>query len=507
MRSIRRITMQGGFNMAWPLRAGVLMVAVVTVLAACRNPTGPELSPGGDSILSRRTGQGSARPVAALKTTAPTATPAPRDPQPAPTPSPTATPGAPGPTPSPAIAPTPEPTSDVPTPVPTLNITPATPTPAPAAGDVIYLGAFKASTLAGGTVGRPADGNGATAVLGQSMLPCNLALELGTRLWFTDARANQLRMLDLASGSVERTAGDPSGRTSGADTTVAYMELPAGLAYDVGRKVIYSSNGGQAQIYRFNRLGNTVDRPGFSFDLLAGGPFGAPRRDGPGSGPGVLDATRATFATPQAMALVGNALYIAEADGADIRKIDLGSTNFDVTTLAAGNTAGGPPATREEVNERLSAKFGIPAGLVASLDGKTLYVADAGTHLIRAIDLSSPTGKVTIFAGTLQAGFKDGAPSVAAFNRPVALAIDKDFLYVGEGENHRVRAVSLADRSVKTLLGKIDAGGGIGDNTTATFGGVTGLTAELNPDNSLKTLYAYDAGTPTAGGRLVAVRP
>jgi sugar lactone lactonase YvrE len=141
------------------------------------------------------------------------------------------------------------------------------------------------------------------------------------------------------------------------------------------------------------------------------------------------------------------------------------------------------------------------------VDGKTMYVADQGNNMIRAIDLSSSTGKVTVFAGTLTPGTKDGAQGTAQFKEPLALACDKDFLYVGELDNHRIRAISLADKSTKTLLGKLTGGATTGQKDAALFTSITGIAVDLDANGAAKALYVYDPGSDSAGARIVKILP
>jgi hypothetical protein len=424
--------------------------------------------------------------------------------------------GGTGGSPNPQISQAPDPTASQSSfHLPDPEVT-ATPTQAPTSADIIYTGAYKASLLAGGTVGRPAPGVGAEAVLGQSILNCGMAIEAASnKLWFTDARGNQVRTVDLATQNVVTVQGDPTGRTTGTDPKVAYMQLDAGLAYDKTRKCVYVADGGFARLYRLNLPGNTLGKDDNSFDAIAGGLF-ATLRDGPGSGDGVDDTNRATFATPQSMALFGNSLYVVDADGFDIRKVDLTSATLNVTTLAKGSSNAAKP-TQTDALSRTDARFGLLAGICISLDGKTMYVADQGNNLIRAIDLSSSTGKVTVFAGkvttdstgksTTVAGSKDGAAGEALFKQPLALACDKDFLYVGELDNHRVRAISLADKSTKTLVGKLDAGSATGNKDAALFTQITGIVCDLDANGAAKALYVYDPGSDSAGGRIVKIVP
>ncbi|MDB5099046.1 MAG: hypothetical protein JWM80_3467 [Cyanobacteria bacterium RYN_339] len=512
-----------------------ILTSIVLGLAACNTKFAPPAVPAGGVVKGDITvnGQGHVNTVSTVAARSPELKPDPfgvshspviggtgaspgtggsADPNRTPDPSSSGKPASADPGGSGASSPNPKGSQD-PNPVPSVKVshlpdpeTSATPTQAPSAADIIYLGAYKASLLAGGTIGRPAPGVGALAVLGQSILNAGMTIEsTANKLWFTDARGGQVRNVDLTTQNVLTVQGDPDGRTTGTDPAVAYMELDAGLAYDKTRKAMYVSDGGHARLYRLNLTANTLGKPDNSFDIIAGGIF-ATLRDGPGSGDGVDDTNRATFATPQGMTIFGNALYVVDADGFDIRKVDLTSSNLNVTMLAKGNTNAGKP-TLTDTYARTDSRFGLLAGICVSLDGKTMYVADQGNNMIRAIDLSSSTGKVSVFAGTLTSGFKDGAAGTAQFKQPMSLAVDKDFLYVGELDNRRVRAISLADRSTKTLVGKVDAGATTGNKDVALFTHVTGITCDLDANGAAKALYVYDPGSDAAGARIVKIVP
>lgn len=408
----------------------------------------------------------------------------------------------------PIVSPSPDP--DIPPTIAPITESSSTPPPTPTATDIIYApGNFKSTVIAGGSVGRSKDGDGTAAVVGTTLSPVGMALENG-HLWFTDPSGNQVRLaLTAAPNTVVTEFGDPSGRYEGGVPGTAYMQLPGGLAYDPGRKVLYSSDDYNGRIYRLNIQGNNVGRPPNSFDAIAGGELG-PERDGPGSGTGVDDSNRALFATPKGVALVGDALYVADSDGRQIRKIDLTSATFMVSTIAkASGDSVVPPSSGNEADDPTNVHFGKPAGMVASLDGKTLYVADTTCNVIWAINLTDATAKVKVFAGLPDAGFKDGPSGTASFNAPLGLAIDKNFLYVSEKGNFRIRMVALSDGSVTTMLGQKAQGNNTGDKSTASFYVVAGLYADLDANQSLKTLYVYDGGSDNdnIGARLLAITP
>lgn len=95
------------------------------------------------------------------------------------------------------------------------------------------------------------------------------------------------------------------------------------------------------------------------------------------------------------------------------------------------------------------ASFKHPHGLVSDKFGN-LYISDTFNNVIRKIDV---TGSVTTFAGTGAVGFADGKASEAKFNSPMGLAIDNDGnLYVADQRNQRIRKINPSGE-VMTLAG------------------------------------------------------
>ena len=71
----------------------------------------------------------------------------------------------------------------------------------------------------------------------------------------------------------------------------------------------------------------------------------------------------------------------------------------------------------------------------------TLYIADAGIHVIKRIGLNS---MVTILAGNSVAGFKDGMSVSSQLNTPTALAFQGDTgLSIADMCNHAVRLLNF----------------------------------------------------------------
>jgi len=84
-----------------------------------------------------------------------------------------------------------------------------------------------------------------------------------------------------------------------------------------------------------------------------------------------------------------------------------------------------------------------------AVDKKFIYVADTGNDVIRMIDISSL--QTSTLAGTGEEGDKDGPAAEAQFNNPGAICTDGAFLYVLDADNHSVRKIDLAAKTVTKL--------------------------------------------------------
>ena len=71
-----------------------------------------------------------------------------------------------------------------------------------------------------------------------------------------------------------------------------------------------------------------------------------------------------------------------------------------------------------------------------------MYIADTNNHCIRKV---TPDGKVSTVIGIPgEAGYQDGAPDEALFNRPFGVCINKDgIIYIGAFENQCIRRLAI----------------------------------------------------------------
>ena len=144
--------------------------------------------------------------------------------------------------------------------------------------------------------------------------------------------------------------------------------------------------------------------------------------------------------------------------------------------LVAGQ---GPAGYRDGAFNR--ALFRQPMGLALSEDRSTLYVADQGNHLIRAVSLLK-NNEVSTFAGTGKPGKEDGPLSIASFNHPGALAfLSGGRLAVLDRDNSLIRVIDLQSKSVSVLAGNGTAGSQDGPATQASISEV--WTMAYDPQN------------------------
>ncbi len=219
------------------------------------------------------------------------------------------------------------------------------------------------------------------------------------------------------------------------------LQQPEGMAVD--STSLYVADPGAGRIWRVSlqRFGEVTP--------LAGNGGGSSGADGPAlstsiAGPAhvVLDAT--------------GRIYFSERGGNRVRRLDADGTLHTVAgTGAAGFSGDGGAA--------VSAALNGPSGL--ALQGGTLFIADAGSQRVRAVDLAS--GIIRTVAGTGVSGFTgdDGLATAATLATPQALAVTPDgrTLYIADQLNRRIRSLDLGTGVIRTFAGSGAAGfGGAG---------------------------------------------
>ena len=168
-----------------------------------------------------------------------------------------------------------------------------------------------------------------------------------------------------------------------------------------------------------------------------------------GSGvPGLIDGAfeESRFDGPQGLELVGDdTLYVADAGNHAIRRVDL--ANRHVKTIAG---------TGQQAMAYHGGGIGAEVSLNSPWDlaavGDSLYIAMAGFHQLWRLNLA--TDEVSPFAGNGREGIVDGPLASAELAQPNGVAADGDRLYFADSETSSIRYVDLRSGTVSTIVGE-----------------------------------------------------
>jgi thiol-disulfide isomerase/thioredoxin/DNA-binding beta-propeller fold protein YncE len=162
----------------------------------------------------------------------------------------------------------------------------------------------------------------------------------------------------------------------------------------------------------------------------------------PGLADGAFD--KASFYRPQGMALDGDNLYVADTENHLIRHADLKARK--VKTIA-----GTGKQSHDYFKQGPAREIGLNSPWDLQLVGNTLYIAMAGPHQIWKVDLDEEV--VSTFAGSGREARLDGPLLEAGFAQPSGLATDGKSLFVADSESNIIRAIDLSSGQVKTVVG------------------------------------------------------
>ncbi len=181
---------------------------------------------------------------------------------------------------------------------------------------------------------------------------------LGGELYVTDSGNNTIRRVTTA-GVVTTVAGDPgsTGSTDGSGTT-ALFNNPQGIVALGGD--LYVADSGNNTIRKVTTGGDVT---------TVAGSAGIP-----GSADGLSAVAR--FRSPLGIAVLGGSLYVADSGNHTIRKVLVPS---GATSTFAGSA--GQPGVAD--GSGATARFSSPDGIAGV--GSALYVADRGNHAVRRI--------------------------------------------------------------------------------------------------------------------------
>mmetsp|Transcript_92359 Transcript_92359/g.197910 ORF Transcript_92359/g.197910 Transcript_92359/m.197910 type:complete len:554 (+) Transcript_92359:93-1754(+) len=150
-----------------------------------------------------------------------------------------------------------------------------------------------------------------------------------------------------------------------------------------------------------------------------------------------------------ALDLPGQGLYVADAGNHVVRLINL-TTGIISTAVGVLRSAG----YSGDGGQATAAQLREPHGLIWDGEAQRLYLADRGNHVVRCVDRAS--GLISRVAGTpgTAGDSGDGGPANAALlNSPSGLALDAEEqqLYVSDTGNNGVRVVNLTGGTLEGL--------------------------------------------------------
>jgi DNA-binding beta-propeller fold protein YncE len=259
----------------------------------------------------------------------------------------------------------------------------------------------------------------------------------GTFALVADVNNHRIRRVSIATGSVTTLAGSVAGHADGVGTQASF-KYPQGVSISPDGMFALVAETGNALIRHVSiATGSVTTLAGSGNSTFA---------DGVG--------TQASFDYPQGVSISPDGTYalVADSNNRRIRRVSIATGS--VTTLV-GSVQGFADGVGSQ------ASFGFPEGVSISPDGTYALVADLSNHRIRRVSIA--TGNVTTLAGSVY-GFADGVGTQVRFGFPEGVSISPDGTYalVADGDNTRIRRVSIPTGSVTTLFGiDVAAVGGI----------------------------------------------
>ncbi|MES2705444.1 MAG: hypothetical protein V4726_02465 [Verrucomicrobiota bacterium] len=279
------------------------------------------------------------------------------------------------------------------------------------------------TTVAG--TGQPGyAGDGGPALQAQLNKPHEIRFGPDGRLYIADMSNHAIRVLDLKSGILGTLAGTGKPGFSGDGGLALKAQFRDPISIEFGPdNLLYICDIGNQRVRVFDPLSRIIRT------LCGNGQKAAPADGAPFSPDTPLSGPRTI-----AFDASGN-LWLALREGNSLFRVDTADNKLHhaAGTGKSGFTGNGGPAVK--------AQLAGPKGLAISPAGN-VYIADTESHSIRRIDAKS--GKIEVIAGTgVKGDGPDGSPAATCqLARPHGVFLDKDgTLYIGDSENHRLRAV------------------------------------------------------------------
>jgi thiol-disulfide isomerase/thioredoxin len=236
-------------------------------------------------------------------------------------------------------------------------------------------------------------------------------------LYVADAGNHAVRRIHIRTDDVDTIAGNGKAGTRGPGMPVVPVSCSLAFPLDLAIKdgVLYIAMAGAHQIWRLSLLANRIE--------VFSGKGETGLIDGP---PG-----RAAFAQPSGLTVLGQQLYVVDADAGAVRAVDL--VTGAVTTLVGSGLFGF--GNRDGTGT--AALLQYPQDIKVDPQHRMLWVADTFNNKIRRIGLD------TRFVAS---------PVVDhGLNEPGGLAFHNDTLYIANTNAHEILCINPDDGHATTL--------------------------------------------------------
>jgi sugar lactone lactonase YvrE/thiol-disulfide isomerase/thioredoxin len=286
-----------------------------------------------------------------------------------------------------------------------------------------------------------------------------LADEPGERLFIADSNHNRIVIADFEGALVDVIGSGALGTTDG-EFSAATFNHPQGMALNGDTLYVADTE---------NHMLRKVDLVKRRVTTIAGDGHQAQAWPGMVANPAAAaeQALPARFAgpprttelnSPWDLQIHGDDLYIAMAGPHQIWKMPLDESEISIYAGNSREDIVDGPLVPSEPYEAGYASFAQPSGLAA--DKQWLYVADSEGSSLRAVPFD-PSKRVRTVIGTADLpagrlfafGDHDGSGRTVRLQHPLGIALNDGTLYIADTYNNKIKAVNLAKKSVRTIVG------------------------------------------------------
>jgi DNA-binding beta-propeller fold protein YncE len=226
-------------------------------------------------------------------------------------------------------------------------------------------------------------------------------------------------MVTLLAGIIDK-AGNKDRKAK-----VAEFNSPRGLAFTPDGDTLYIADCFNHVIRALGMTTTMVTTPKFTGETILYYPFGVAVSP---------DGTRLYIVDQAAWSKMGHSVRVANLETMVMKQLIGGRR---------GDADGGPT----------TASYFNPTALTLMPDGRSMIIADQSNSKVR--NLSITDSYTSTLAGTGETNYAEGSASQAKFRSPCGVAVmpDGSAVIVADTQNHRIRYVHLATKTVYTLAG------------------------------------------------------